>query len=165
MSKRPKFCHCSKFSSQVPNPKSCIGAPESNDEYIQWISPYHSQYHYQENVSVFVCYNFLYHKVKRGRLYLGPTCIGDSIYRPIGSKFSSYFDHLQNQFLPKMKCGAANVGRLNKLRWCEHHHNLCHNRDDHNDIFANAQGDSPVQRNGAFSPSGARVAWAPPQRR
>ena len=33
-----------------------------------------------------------------------------------------------------MKCGAANVGRLNKLRWCEHHHNLCHNRDDHNDM-------------------------------
>ena len=66
-----------------------------------------------------------------------------------------------NQFLPKMKCWTANVGRLNKLQWREHHHNLCHDY-----IFPDdAQGDSPVQRNGAFSPSGARAAWPPPQRR
>ena len=29
LSQRPKFCLCSDFSRQVPNPKSYIGAPES----------------------------------------------------------------------------------------------------------------------------------------
>ena len=28
LSKSPKFCLCSEFWSQVPNSKSCIGAPE-----------------------------------------------------------------------------------------------------------------------------------------